>query len=554
MVQADNGASFLQLVAMGVFACIFLRLMYLQVVKAPEYTQMATQAHVTRRVNFAKRGTIYDRNGNVLAKSVECREIYANPKEIKSPSEYAKILSVELGGEESYYYDLLTKDGTFVYIKRAMDVEDAEKVVNIFKERELPGIEMLPSTKRVYPFGAVGNQVLGLVNIDGDGISGLELQYNDVLKGKDGMNLQERGANGLPIAGGAQSEEGVVDGKDIVLALDINIQQIAETKAIEAKDTYLGKSSSMIVMHPKTGEILAMCSTPLADFDDMADLKPESLTLIPVSQSYDPGSVFKAFTIATALDNNVVTPTTTFQVPPEYEVGTDTIHDAHERFETETMTTTDIMRMSSNIGTVMIAERLGKTAFAEGVSNFAIGEKTGIDYPGEVAGIVTPLSKYTGATMGAMSFGQSLSIPFIQVARGMSAIANNGIMTTPHFALTIDGEEISWPAREKRACSEVAAHEVTDMMREVVNSGTAVTARVKGLDIAAKTGTGEIASDKGGYLKDSYLSSLVGFANADNPEILICTVISETPFTGGDSSGHIFGEVMKEAAIDLGIK
>ena len=554
MAKHNSGMSALQSVAAFIFIAIFARLMYLQVVKASDYTQMATQAHVNRRIDYAKRGTIYDRNGNVLAKSVECREIYANPKEIKSPSEYAKILAVELDGDESYYYDLLTKDGTFVYIKRSMDVEQAEKIINIFKERDLPGIDMLTNTKRVYPFGAVGNQVLGLVNIDGEGISGLELQYNDVLKGKNGMNLQERGANGLPIAGGEQSEEGVVDGKDIVLALDINIQQIAEAKAVEAKDTYLGKSSSIIVMHPKTGEILAMCSTPLANFEDMANLKPESLTLAPVSQSYDPGSVFKAFTIATALDNNVITPYTPFEVPVSYKVGTDTIHDAHERTYTETMTPTEIMRVSSNIGTVMIAERLGNKAFAEGVENFAIGEKTGIDYPGEVAGIVTPLSQYTGATMGAMSFGQSLSIPFIQVARGMSAIANNGVMTTPHFALTVDGEEISWPVRERHACTETAAQEVTQMMREVVTSGTARAARVKGLDIAAKTGTGEIASDKGGYLKDSYLASLVGFANADNPEILIYTAIAETPFTGGDSSGVIFGDVMKEAAIDLGMK
>ncbi len=232
----DAGAGILRSFALVVFVAIFARLMYLQVVKAPQYTEMATQSHVNRRIDYAKRGTIYDRNGNVLAKSVECREIYANPKAIKSPAEYAKILAVELGGEEDYYYDLLTKDGSFVYIKRGVDTEEAEKIVNIFREKKLPGIEMLPSTKRVYPFGAVGNQVLGLVNIDGDGISGLELQYNDVLKGKDGMNLQERGANGLPIAGGENSEEGVVDGKDIVLALDINIQQIAETKAVEAKD------------------------------------------------------------------------------------------------------------------------------------------------------------------------------------------------------------------------------------------------------------------------------------------------------------------------------
>ncbi len=541
-------------IALFVFVAIFARLMYLQVVKSPEYTDMAVQAHVNKRINYAKRGTIYDRNGNVLAKSVECREIYANPKAIKSPAEYAKILSAELGGEENYYYDLLTKDGTFVYIKRGLDIEEAEKVISIFKEKNLPGIELLPSTKRVYPFGAVGNQVLGLVNVDGDGISGLELQYNDVLKGKDGLNLQERGANGLPIAGGEQSDEGVVDGKDIVLALDINIQQIAENKAVEAKDAYLGESSSIIVMHPKTGEILAMCSTPLADFNDMANLKPESLTLIPVTQSYDPGSVFKTFTIATALDNNVITPYTPFQVPASYKVGTDTIHDAHERSGTETMTPTQIMAVSSNIGTVMIAERLGKTAFAQGVQNFGIGEKTGIDYPGETAGIVTPLSQYTGATMGAMSFGQSLSIPFIQVARGVSAIANDGIMTTPHFVLTVDGEELSWPVREQRACTETAAHEVTDMMREVVTSGTATTARVKGLDIAAKTGTGEIASQNGGYLKGSYLASLVGFANADNPEILVYTAIAKTPFLAGDSSGVIFGDVMKEAAIDLGIK
>ncbi len=554
-IQRDNsGIEVLKNVAIVLFAAIFLRLMYLQVVKAPEYADMAARTHINKRVNFAKRGTIYDRNGNVLAKSVECREIYANPSEIKSPREYAKILSSELGKDEDYYYDLITKEGTFVYIQRGLDVDVAERVISKFRERDLEGIEMLPNTKRVYPFGAVGNQVLGLVDIDGNGVSGLELQYDDVLKGKNGVNLQERGANGLPIAGGNQTEESVEDGKDIVLSLDVNIQQIAEKKAVEARDKYLGESSSVIVMHPKTGEILAMCSTPLADFSDLETLKPESLTLIPVTQSYDPGSVFKAFTIATALDNNVITPYTPFQVPASYEVGTDTIHDAHERTGTETMTPTEIMRVSSNIGTVMIAERLGKTAFAKGVAQFGIGEKTGIDYPGETPGFVTPLSKYTGATMGAMSFGQSLSVPFIQIARGMSAIANNGVMTTPHFALTVGGEELVWPVRQEKACTETAAQQVTQMMRTVVQSGTAMSGRVKGLDIAAKTGTGEIASDKGGYLKDTYTSSIVGFANADNPEILVYIAINNTPFLAGGSSGVIFGDVMNEAAVDLGIK
>ncbi len=554
IAQDASGVDVLKAAAAMVFIAIFLRLLYLQVVKAPEYTEMVTAAHMSRRINYAKRGTIYDRNGNVLAKSVECREIYANPKAIQSPAEYAKVLSAELGKDEDYYYDLLTKDGTFVYVQRGLDIEDAERVVGIFKERKLPGIEMLPNTKREYPFGALANQILGLVNVDGEGISGLELQYNDVLKGKDGINLQERGANGLPIAGGEQAEEEVVDGQDIVLSLDVNIQQIAENKAIEAKEKYLGESSSIIVTQPKTGEILAMCSTPFADFSDMDNLKPEALTLIPITQSYDPGSVFKTFTIAAALDNNVITPSTPFQVPTSIEVGSDTVRDAHERFSTETMTPTIIMRDSSNIGTVMIAERLGKTKFAEGVAKFAIGERTGIDYPGESPGIVTPLNKYTGATMGAMSFGQSLSVPYIQMVRGVSAIANDGILTTPHFALTIGGEEVKWPAREERACSEEAAHEITDMMREVINNGTATTGKVEGLDIAAKTGTGEIASEQGGYLRGAYTSTIVGFANADNPEILVYVAVSKTPFLAGGSAGVIFADVMKEAAIDLNLK
>ncbi len=550
----DSSVGVLKVLAGLVFVAIFARLLYLQVVKAPEYSEMAVQAHVNRRVNYAKRGTIYDRNGNVLAKSVECREIYANPSAIKSPAEYAKVLSAELGGEEDYYYDLLTQDGTFVYIARGLDVDQAEKIVNIFRERKLPGIEMLPNTKRIYPFGALANQVLGLVNIDGEGISGLELQYNDVLKGTDGLNLQERGANGLPIAGGENSEKEVVDGKDIVLSLDVNIQQIAENKAVEAQEKCLGESASIIVMHPKTGEILAMCSTPLADFSDMETLKPESMTLIPISHSFDPGSSFKTFTIATALDNNVITPSTTFDVPVSIKVGDDTVKDAHERYSSELMTPTDIMRVSSNVGTVMIAERLGKTAFAQGVARFGIGEKTGIDYPGETPGIVTPLNEYTGATLGAMSFGQSLSVPFIQIARGIGAIANGGVMTTPHFALTVGNEELKWPERPEKACTKEAASQVTEMMRQVVKDGTGRSAKIDGLDIAAKTATGEIPSPNGGYLKDIYTASFVGFANADDPEILIYVGVNKTPLYGGDSSGVIFADVLREAALDLGMK
>ncbi len=395
------------LLAMGVVGvALVARLVWLQVVDGPRIAEDARTQRTNVMTLQAKRGTIYDRNGNVLATSVECRTLYANPKEVTDPQAVAKVLADNLGGTAQDYLSYLTQDTTFVYIRRKVDTSVADKIRSALAKAELTGLYQLPDMKRVYPYGAVAGQVLGLVGTDGEGLTGLELQYNDILSGKNGERVLETGVGGTPIAGGAYMEEPAQDGTDIVISLDIDIQEIAEKKVEEGVGTYSAETGFATVVDPKNGQILAMCSTPFLDPEDTAEVTPEQLTVRSLTDSYEPGSVMKVLTLAVGLENHSFNLDTSFTVPGKVQVGDDYVGDDDDRKETMAMTPREIMRRSSNVGAVLMGTAEGAQAFSEGIARFGIGQTTGIDYPGEVAGLVTPLDSYTSASLGAMSFGQ----------------------------------------------------------------------------------------------------------------------------------------------------
>lgn len=541
------------LLAMGVVGvALVARLVWLQVVDGPRIAEAARAQRTNVITLQAKRGTIYDRNGNVLATSVECRTLYANPKEVTDPQAVAKVLADNLGGTAQDYLSYLTQDTTFVYVRRKVDTSVADKIRSALAKAELTGLYQLPDMKRVYPYGAVAGQVLGLVGTDGEGLTGLELQYNDILSGKNGERVLETGVGGTPIAGGAYMEEPAQDGTDIVISLDIDIQEIAEKKVREGVDTYSAETGFATVVDPKNGQILAMCSTPFLDPEDTAEVTPEQLTVRSVTDSYEPGSVMKVLTLAVGLENRSFNLDTSFTVPGKVQVGDDFVGDDDDRKETMAMTPREIMRRSSNVGAVLMGTAEGAQAFSEGIAGFGIGQATGVDYPGEVAGLVTPLESYTSASLGVMSFGQGMAIPGLQMVRAVSAVANKGVLTTPHFLIYKGTEEVQWPEGE-RACSEETAEQVTDVMRTVVQEGTATKAAVEGYDIAAKTGTGEQASEEGGYKKDSYLASLVGFAPASDADVLVYVAFNGVSQLASDSAAPVFSAIMGESLLDMGV-
>ncbi len=528
------------------------KLFYLSLIDGPMRAQQAKALHTNTQVLQAKRGTIYDRNGNVLATSVECRTLYTNPKDVRDPQAVAQVLAQKLGGTSQDYLADLTKDSTFVYLKRKVDTSVAQEVVQELAKQELTGVYSLMDMKRVYPYGAVAGQVIGLVGSEGEGRTGLELQYNDILSGTNGERVTEVGPGGVPVANGAYSETPAKNGTDIVISLDINIQQIAEKQISDGVAQYSAESGFAAVTDPPNGEILAMCTTPFLNPEDTSTVTPEQLTLRTVTDSYEPGSVMKVLTCAIGIENGVFNADTVYNVPGSIEVGSDAVHDDDRRKETQDMTVREIIRRSSNVGAVLMGRAEGAEAFSSGLSKFGIGSPTGIDYPGEVAGIVTPYSAYTSATLGAMSFGQAVALPPVQMMRAVSAIANKGTLTTPHFLIYEGTTQVDWPTGPQ-ACSEATAQAVTDIMRTVVVEGTAKNAAVEGYDIAAKTGTGEQADESGGYKQDSYFASLVGFAPASDAKVLVYVALNGVPHLAADSAAPVFSAIMGESLMDMGV-
>ena len=535
-----------------IVAAVALRLFWLQVVDGP---RLASEAE-SRRTNVvtltARRGTIYDRNGKVLAMSVECQTIYANPKVVENASAVAQVLAQNLGGVASDYVGDLTADTTFRYIKRQVDQDVADKIEQELSDQGLAGIYYLKDSKRVYPYGSTGAQILGFVGSEGTGLSGLEYYYNDILTGTDGQMIMETGLGGTPIAGGTSEVTEAQNGTDIMLSIDIDLQEEAERIITEGVETYQSESGSVMVSDPKTGEIYAACSTPLPDFSNLTD--SSSLDLKLVSQSYEPGSVFKVITTSIGYDLGLYTPDTVYNVPARYTLGDNYVQDDDGRDYAEDMTVRYMLQHSSNPAMALLAnEVIGPKRFAEGVERFCIGQKTGIDFPGETAGIVKSYDEYDGTTAGYMAFGQSVAIPMIQIIRAFAAVGNQGTLTTPHFLIAKAGEKVDWPSGGQAISAEACEQEI-DAMRAVMTDGTGKNGAVEGYDIAGKTGTGEQAKDgSDGYEGYYYVASLCGFANADDPEVLVYAGLNGTSHLALGSAAHIFHDVMQQSVAILGI-
>lgn len=535
-----------------IVAAVALRLFWLQVVDGP---RLASEAE-GRRTNVvtltARRGTIYDRNGKVLAMSVECQTIYANPKVVENASAVAQVLAQNLGGVASDYVGDLTADTTFRYIKRQVDQDVADKIKQELSDQGLAGIYYLKDSKRVYPYGSTGAQILGFVGSEGTGLSGLEYYYNDILTGTDGQMIMETGLGGTPIAGGTSEVTEAQNGTDIMLSIDIDLQEEAERIIAEGVETYQSESGSVMVSDPKTGEIYAACSTPLPDFSNLTD--SSSLDLKLVSQSYEPGSVFKVITTSIGYDLGLYTPDTVYNVPARYTLGDNYVQDDDGRDYAEDMTVRYMLQHSSNPAMALLAnEVIGPKRFAEGVERFCIGQKTGIDFPGETAGIVKSYDEYDGTTAGYMAFGQSVAIPMIQIIRAFAAVGNQGTLTTPHFLIAKAGEKVDWPSGGQAISAEACEQEI-DAMRAVMTDGTGKNGAVEGYDIAGKTGTGEQAKDgSDGYEGYYYVASLCGFANADDPEVLVYAGLNGTSHLALGSAAHVFHDVMQQSVAILGI-
>ena len=535
-------------VAVMVLGCV-ARLAWYDVFNADWYVGQAEARRLTDRPLYAKRGTVYDRNGNVLATSVECYNVAVNPRLVEDPDAVVAALVEVLGVDEGDAREKVSQDTTFVYIKKQVDTEYVDEL----KETGLDGFEYEQTVKRVYPYGALASQVLGVVGNDNHGLTGLELYYDEELSGVDGSIMYEHGLYGERIAGGAYEETPAQDGSDIVLTIDANIQRAAEEALAEAVEEADANYGSIIVTDPNTGEILAACSYPTYDQANLADADSSALNLRVVTDSYEPGSTFKTLTAAMAVDSGSWTSETTIHVPAQVKVGDDIVTDVDDRDWSMDMSLREILRRSSNTGIALVGESMGADSFASYLEKFGIGQSTGVDFPGEVTGIVPAREDYTGASVGSMSFGQGVAVPPVQLVRAVGAIANGGTLKTPHFAKSVDGEEVDWSDGDSRAISEEAAASVADMMRTVVDEGTGEAGQVEGYDVSGKTGTAQRASAEGGYEENNYMASFMGFAPTDDPQVLVYVTLDGTAGSGGGQAAPPFQKVMSQALDTLGV-
>lgn len=330
------------------------RILFLQTFMHDEYSDAAADQRTSSITLSARRGTIYDRNGIVLATTVDATTVYANPAEVTDPEGEAASIASVLGGTADDYIDALSQsDLSFAYVYRKADVD----VASSLEELDLDGIYFLEDSKRVYPYDGVGSQIVGVTDTDGNGISGLELQYDDVLKGTDGTLVEQRGLNGTPISGGVEVSEDAVDGQDIALTVDIELQQYVEQTLSSYVSSYEADGGSITVYDGATGEIYASVSTPQLDTgSSWRESDGNAFVLNTVSDAYEPGSTMKSVTAAALVDQNAVTPETSFDIPASLSVDTNTITDSHEHGEL-TYTTAQILQQSSNIG-IVLASRL----------------------------------------------------------------------------------------------------------------------------------------------------------------------------------------------------
>ena len=543
------------------FCLVAARLVWIQIIDGAWLSQRAEARRTNVVTVSAKRGTIYDRNGNVLAISVDCKDVVCDPTVVSytdsrgtegAADAVADILVEVLGGEKDTYKEALTRQNTrYAYLSRRIDVAQADEIQDKLDENGLTGIYYESDTKRVYPYGTTGAQVLGYVNSDGTALSGIEYYYDSILRGTDGQRVYESSVSGGPIAGGVSETTEAKNGTDIVISIDIDLQYECEQIISEGAKTYSADSGSVMVTNPKTGEIYATCSTPLPDFSNITDAS--SLNLKLVTDSYEPGSVFKVITTSIGIEDGLLSKDTTINIPAEILVGDDYVTDDDGRDYAMDMSVEYALAQSSNVAMAYYAQNIiGAQNFAAGIEKFGIGQKTGIDFPGESAGIVRSLSEYTGASVGSMAFGQSLAIPLVQIVRAYGAVANDGIPNTPHFLLSKNGDEVEWPSGE-RIISKATADEETEMMRSVMTEGSGVKGQVEGYDIAGKTGTGEQADENGGYKEGSYVASLCGFANADDPDVLVYVGLNGIPYLAAVSAANVFHDVMEQSVTILSV-
>jgi cell division protein FtsI/penicillin-binding protein 2 len=516
--------------------------------RAGSLQQQAQLQQVSTITIPAPRGVITDRDGVQLAISESADTVIADPYLIKQPQKVAQRIAPLLGESVLATLAGLTKPHRG-YWPLAYDVPaaNATRIANM----RINGITMTPVVQRVYPRSWTASQVLGWVGSGGDGLAGLEYRYNSALRGQDGIRRVVEDAVGQPIE--VDQARPTVAGKTLQLTIDAPLQSEVEQVLAGVGAQYSPKGATAIVMNPTTGAILALANWPRVNANDIGASPPWAREDMAVNFSYEPGSTFKAITVAGALQDGLVTPQTNFNIPPQLNYYGKIVHDA-ELHGYETLNVAGILKYSSNIGADLIGQRLGPQRFDHWVHRFGYGEPTGVDLPGEQQGIVLHWWQYSGVSMGNLPFGQGESVTPIQMATAYSAIANGGILRPAHIVEAIGHHKLKLPAG-RQVISGTTAAELREMLRGVLGEGgTASGAAIPGYDLSGKTGTAQMVVG-GQYSSTQYVASFIGMVPASAPKLVIAVVVDQPQGSiyGGSVAAPAFQKIVGWAVPYFGI-
>jgi cell division protein FtsI (penicillin-binding protein 3) len=525
------------------FAAMFLRAAWLQGVRAGSYERLAAGQHKATIVDPAGRGAMVDRTGVQLAIGRQATTVYANPRQIRDPEAAAAVVAKALRlDKEKVQLELADRSRGFVYLARKADPARAA----ILRNAGIVGLGFSDEEQRVYPLTHVGAQVLGYAGTDNGGLAGLELGLDKILAGKAGSETVIRDPSGRPID--ILSSTAAHEGQNVTLTFDHNIQAQAEAVLRKTIERWQANSASAIVLDPRTGGILAMAVERGYDANRFPIVPKDRQRNRTVTDTYEPGSTFKIVTVSAVLSEGLVTPQTAFTLPYSIQVSDRVIHDAHPR-GTERMTVDQILSHSSNVGTITLAQLLGPDRLSEWVSRFGFGHHTGIDFPGETRGIVPPLERWSGSTIGTLPIGHGIAITPVQMAAAYGTVANEGVWLQPHLVERV-GTKGRPPVVARRILTPRVSRQVLRMMEDVVIEGTGQEAQLPGYTVAGKTGTAAKPDPSGGYSTSRYVASFVGIVPAKNPRLVILVTVDEPAASiwGGVVAAPAFQEI---AGFDL---
>lgn len=540
------------------------RLLQVQVVEAAELAERGLGQRLVERELAPERGRIYDRNGDLLAMAVEAETIFAVPGQVTEPMFVAQQVGGLLGVDADTLLERLQSDLDYVYLKRQVDHAPAEQI----RQLELAGVFFEPETTRSYPAGDVASHVVGFVDIDGNGLEGLELQYDELLRGTPGRLLFEKSRSGTPIPQGRREEIPATPGADLVTTIDLPLQYEAQDSCTAAVERTQAKGCWVVVLEVETGNVLAMAGTPTFDPLTRTASNGDPFSNAIVREPYEPGSIQKVVTVSAAIEEGVVDVGSVFGAvddkielrPGACKSNVDEVYGCYTDFdphETRDMTVRDIFTASSNVGIIRIAQKLPEGMLVDYIEKFGLTRPTGLDYAAETGG---QLNMPAGCTVCPLSaaIGYSVSASPMQMAAAYAAVGNDGLWTQPRLVssvIDVDGNEVT-PDQQTR---QVIAQETSRIMREllagVVESGTGGAAAVPGYRVGGKTGTANTLGEDNRYT-DLTRASFVGLAPIDDPKLVVAVMVDEPAWefrTGGQAAAPVFAEVMKQALHRLGV-